>query len=130
MSSTENERPTMKDLKRYVTRKYAIDWLDFGIELGLQMYSLHDIEMNYRNCENCLQYTLAKWLDLNGDDDATWRTLEVALTNVKRVKVGLDPVAIDDVHGNGKDTANSSTLTVNLLCKHPVIKHHHVLVTA
>ena len=83
----------MKDLNRYVVRKYAIDWLEVGIELGLQMDLLHNIKMDYQYCETCLQYTLAKWLDLNGDD-ATWRTLEVALTNVNRAKVGLDPVAI------------------------------------
>ena len=83
----------MKDLNRYVVRKYAIDWLEVGIELGLQMDLLYEIQRNYWNCENCLQYTLAKWLDLNGDD-ATWRTLEIALTNVNGAKVGLDPVAI------------------------------------
>ena len=93
MSSTENERPTMKDLNRYVTCKYAADWLDVGIELGLELNSLHTIEKNYRYCETCLQYTLAKWLDLNGND-ASWRTLEIALTNVNKAKVGLDPVAI------------------------------------
>ena len=114
MSSTENERPTIKDLNRYVTRKYAAIWLDVAIELGLELDSLHDIEMNYQSCQSCLQETLEEWLKLNYDD-ATWRTLEVALTNVNRAKLGLDPVAIDDVHGNGKDTANSSTLTVNLL---------------
>ena len=44
----------------------------------------------------CFQKILDKWLKLN-IDDATWRTLEVALTNVNRAKLGLDP--IDDVYG-------------------------------
>ena len=44
----------------------------------------------------CLRDTLYKWIKLN-TDDATWRTLEVALTNVNRAKLGLDPV--DDVYG-------------------------------
>ena len=41
----------------------------------------------------CLRETLNKW----NTDDATWRTLEVALTNANRAKLGLDPV--DDVYG-------------------------------
>ena len=44
----------------------------------------------------CLRETLDKWLKLN-TDDATWRTLEVALTNVNRAKLGLNPV--DDMYG-------------------------------
>ena len=44
----------------------------------------------------CLRETLDKWLKLN-TDDATWRTLEVALTNVNRTNLGLNPV--DDVYG-------------------------------
>ena len=105
----------MKDLNRYVVRKYVTDWLDVGIELGLKLDSLHIIKTNhYLDIQTCLREVLNKWLKLNGDD-ATWRALEVALTNVNRAKLGLDPVAIDDVHGNGKDAANSSTLTVNLL---------------
>ena len=39
----------------------------------------------------CLRETLDKWLKFN-TDDTTWRTLEVALTNVNRAKLGLDPV--------------------------------------
>ena len=27
----------MRDLNRYVTRKYANDWYDIGIELGLEL---------------------------------------------------------------------------------------------
>ena len=51
---------------------------------------------NHLQCVACLRDTLDKWLKLN-TDDATWRTLEVALTNVNRAKLGLDPV--NDVHG-------------------------------
>ena len=41
----------------------------------------------------CFHRTLNQWLQL----DATWKTLEVALTNMNRAKLGLDPV--DDVYG-------------------------------
>ena len=86
----------MKDLNRYVTRKYATDWYDIGIELGLE----HEVGIimndHHQQSVPCFQNTLDKWLKLNSDS-ATWRTLEVALTNVNRTKLGLDPV--DDVYG-------------------------------
>ena len=96
---TENERPTIKDLNRYVIKKYADDWEDIGIELGLKLNVLRIITRNnHQQCVPCLRDTLDKWLELN-TDDATWKTLEVALTNVNRAKLGLDPV--DDVYGKG-----------------------------
>ena len=90
----------MKDLNRYVTRKYSADWYDIGIELELETSALDTIQDNNRQQNaTCLQRTLDKWLKLN-KGDTTWRTLEVALTNVNRAKLGLNPV--DDVHDNGK----------------------------
>ena len=88
----------MKDLNRYVTRKYATDWYDIGIELGLELDVLDIIKKdNPQDSVTCFQKSLDKWLKLN-NDSATWRTLEVALTNVvNRTKLGLDPV--DDVYG-------------------------------
>ena len=87
----------MKDLNRYVTRKHATDWYDIGIELGLELDILDIIENDHpQKGVTCFQKTLDKWLKLN-TDDATWRTLEVALTNVNRAKLGLGPV--DDVYG-------------------------------
>ena len=89
----------MRDLNRYVTRKYASDWEDIGIELGLDLDVLKIIARdNPLQSVACLRETLDKWLKLN-TDDATWKTLEVALTNVNRTKLGLDPV--DDVYGKG-----------------------------
>ena len=86
----------MKDLNRYVTRKYADDWYDIGIELGLEFSSLKSIERdNPLKSAACLRETLNKWLKTG---DATWKTLEVGLTNVNRAKFGLNPVNV-----NGKD---------------------------
>ena len=94
---TENERPTIKDLNRFVIKKYATDWEDIGIELGLEFDVLKIINRDHPlQSIACLRETLDKWLTLNAND-ATWRTLEVALTNVNRAKLGLDPV--DDVYG-------------------------------
>ena len=87
----------MKDLNRYVTNKYESDWQDIGIELGLELDELDIIERNYpQQSLTCFQWTLDRWLKLN-NDDATWKTLEIAITNVNRTKLGLDPV--DHVHG-------------------------------
>ena len=90
----------MKDLNRYVVKKYATDWHDIGIELGLEISVLNNIKQdNPRQGITCFQRTLDKWLALN-KEDATWKTLEIALTNVNRANSGLDPV--DDVYGNDK----------------------------
>ena len=93
---TEKKRPTMRYLNRYVTRKYAADWYDIGIELGLELNVLKVIANdNHHQSIACLRETLDQWLTLN-TDDATWKTLELAFTNVNRAKLGLDPV--DDIH--------------------------------
>ena len=87
----------MKDLNRHVTKKFATDWYDIGIELGLDLDVLDIIENDRpQKSVDCFQKTLDKWLKLN-TDDATWKALEVALTNVNRAKLGLNPV--DDVYG-------------------------------
>ena len=98
----ENKRPTMKELNRYVTRKHATDWYDIGIELGLELEVLDIIKKdNPQQSATCFQETLNMWLQLNSDN-ATWKTLEVALTNVNRAKLQMDPVE-DVLHG--KDVA-------------------------
>ena len=109
MFSTETEKPTMKDLNRYVTRKYASDWLDIGIELGLNFDVLKVIGSdNLQKCEACLMNTLAKWLKLN--TDVTWKTLEIAITNVNRSKLGMNPVG--DVYGKMRMLYEYTTKTV------------------
>ena len=77
----------MKDLNRYVTTKYATDWYNTGIELDVDPDVLELIKQdNPQQSVTCFQKTLDKWLKLN-TDNATWRTLEVALTNVNRAKL-------------------------------------------
>ena len=86
----------MKGLNRYITRKYASDWLDIGIELELDLDVLNIIKSdNPQDCVACLRNTLDKWLKLN--TDATWKTLEIAITNVNRSKLGMN--AVGDVYG-------------------------------
>jgi len=92
----EDDTPNMKDLNRYVVRKYAAEWKDIGTELDIDIDMLNIIEKdNPWQSEICFQKTLEKWL--KGSTNATWRTLEVALTNVRRQKV--DHGSIDYVYG-------------------------------
>ena len=93
----ENNVPTMRDINRYVTRKHAADWKDIGIELGLKLTMLNIIEKDHpAQSTACFQEMINKWIESNADD-VTWKALEVALTNVNRQKLDLDPV--DDVYG-------------------------------
>ena len=90
----------MKELNRYVTYKFAVEWYNIGIELGLEPNVLKIIE---KDCDKqgivpCFQRTLEKWLNSN-NDTATWKNLEVALTNVNRASHEQNPV--DDVYGKG-----------------------------
>ena len=81
----------MRDLNRYVIKKYAADWKDIGLELRLQPSMLKVVKKNNPlQAEDCLEEVLDKWLKLT--PNATWRTLEVALTNVRRLQLDLDPV--------------------------------------
>ena len=87
----------MKNLNRYVITKYATDWHNVGIELGVDLDVLNVIKQdNPQQSKACFQQSLQQWLQLN-TDNATWSALEVALTNVNRAKLGLDPV--DSVYG-------------------------------
>ena len=92
---TESKTPTMKELNRYVVNKYAIYWKDIGFELDLECNKIDNIKANYLKCEERLYEVLKAWLELN--DNTTWKRLEVAIINAKRVKSGMDP--IDDVNG-------------------------------
>jgi len=86
----------MRDLNRYVIKKYAADWEDIGIELGLQLDILNIVKQNNPlRVEGCLKDVLDRWLKLT--PNATWKVLEIALTNVRRQQLSLDPV--DDVYG-------------------------------
>ena len=86
--------PSMRDLNRYVVHKYASEWEDIATELGLDE-EIDIIKKDNRESVDCLKKTLRKWLD--STPHATWKMLEVTITNVKRVKKCLDPIT--DVYG-------------------------------
>jgi len=90
----------MRDLNRYVIKKYADLWKDIGLELGLGLKLLNVIEKDHpHQSVTCLQIVLDEWLKLS--TNTTWKSLEVALTNVTRVNFGLDPV--DAIYGMCSD---------------------------
>ena len=85
----------MKDLNRYVISIYAVDWYNIGIELGIELHVLDVTEKDHpQQSVICFRKVLDKWLKLI--PNATWKMLEVALTNVRRQQLGLYPV--DDVY--------------------------------
>jgi len=103
----------MRDLNRYIVKKYATDWYDIGIELGFKLRVLDVIEKDYpQQSVNCLRKVLDKWLEATANP--TWKILEIALTNVRRQHLGLDPV--DDVYGECV-----FSVWLNVLC----VKYHH-----
>ena len=82
----------MKDINRYVTSKYAANWKDIGLELGLECSRLELIEKDHPlQCEESFKAMIDSWQQLLGNK-ATWKALEGALTNVNRSKLGNDPV--------------------------------------
>ena len=86
-----NDPPNMKDLNRHVVKRFASIWKDVGIELGLQLPVLKSIEQDYpKNVVCCFQETLDKWLRLY--PGASWSILEIAITNVNRQDLHLNPV--------------------------------------
>ena len=97
MCCVETERPSMRDINRYV-KEYATNWIDIGLELKIDYSALAIIEKNHHSsdCVACFQVMIDNWLK-GTPDNATWKALEVALTNVNRQKLKLDP--IDDVYG-------------------------------
>ena len=111
----ENKMPTMKEVNRYVTRKHAVDWKDIGIELDLKLSTLNIIENDHPlKSEACFQVMIDKWIE-STTENATWKTLEVALTNVNRQKLDLDPV--DDIYGME---------TINIMCMYRDVRRHSV----
>jgi len=81
----------MKDINRHVILSHATHWKDVGYELDLEHEALAIIETDYpHNCVVCFEKTLNKWLKVN--PHASWKILEVAITNARRKYLGLNPV--------------------------------------
>ena len=90
----------MRDINRYIKGMHTYYWRDIGLELGISF----DILCGINNCEyhSDVQWKfyvmISGWIEKKLTlTNVTWRTLEVALTNVNRQNLGLDPV--DDAYG-------------------------------
>lgn len=106
----------MKDLKRYVISRYASEWHDIGLELGIQDCILVTIEKdNPTSNAKCFEQTLRKWLQLS--HCTTWKTLELAITNVRRYSLGLDPVKYLLCEGTKQYSIYAKSCTC-LYCNH------------
>ena len=110
----------MEDLDSYVITKYATDWYTIGIELKADIHKLDTIKQDHpQQSIVCFEKILNQWLQSNSDD-VTWRTLEVALTNVNRANLGLKSVDV-----NGKDIF--VIVHVNMLMCNPGLKLGQVI---
>ena len=89
--TTENAKPSMLELNRFVVYVHARKWRDIGLELGLEFDVLNEIEVN-SNHDNmhCFRRALNMWL--KETQYPSWSELEVAITNVNRTESGLLPV--------------------------------------
>ena len=93
---SEHETPQMRDLHHHVIPQYATKWRVVGLELNLKTTTLDTISKDFLNsCVACFEKTLDTWLQSN--PEATWRILEVAITNAIRACEGLGPVT--DIYG-------------------------------
>ena len=115
-------------MNRYVIKNYASDWKDIGIELKLQLSEIDYIAERRRKAwpdyEDYFRDTLDYWLRYKSD--ATWKTLEVALTNVSRLKLKLNPV--DDVYAVHTDDISATSSKDNgiFVCSIRVFEYHVV----
>ena len=82
-----DERPTEKDFIQFLTT-YAPYWKTIATLLGLQKSLIKVIEMNENfKPRECFRDALSKWL--SQDVDATWRKLELCITNSQRSDSGF-----------------------------------------
>ena len=92
LDSIGDERPHPEELQESVINCYAEHWCSIANELSIDTST---IEQDERECARRLQKILGKWLD--STRDASWKILEVAITNVLRVQLPLD--CVDDIYG-------------------------------
>ena len=69
-----NTRPSVRDLYKHVTPRYAADWKVIGTLLGITRGELDAIEVDHSNKDkDCCRRMLQKWLDM--DRTASWEKL-------------------------------------------------------
>ena len=87
---TGDEKPKPKDYHQILT-SYCTEWMSIGLQLNLEQSALNLMSADHPNDNReCFRLVLEKWLDM--DIEATWSTLELAITNARRQKLGLKPL--------------------------------------
>ena len=77
----------MSELNKYLV-KYCGLWRATGLKLGLEDDLLETIARDNPKHQECFRVMLQKWLIQ--DVNATWNTLELAITNAQRDDLSLD----------------------------------------
>ena len=79
MLFAELSRPTLRELYEKVTPHFAKHWKRIGVFLNMRSGELDALESDFfRNCQECCDRMLAKWLDV--DTTASWEKLKNAVT--------------------------------------------------
>ena len=63
----------MRDINRYVIKKYAHDWRDIALELGFESYYIHSIKNKHTKDHDCFYTIIERWLQ--SYVDPTWKSL-------------------------------------------------------
>ena len=85
-----DKRPTSKELNRFLT-DHCEHWIAIGLHLDLKRSLLNVTSRDNPGKEReCFRITLENWLEM--DTEASWSTLELAITNANREKLGLGPL--------------------------------------
>ena len=91
-----NEKLEARDYFKFLVN-YALQWRSIGLKLGLQSAVLDLIGADHPNqYQECFRLTLDRWLQQ--DINATWSTLELAITNANRESLGIHPLNSSKAH--------------------------------
>ena len=91
----DNQRPELKELNKFLV-EYGKHWRATGLNLGLKPAVLNQVEADEQHQNDRFRVTLEKWLQLNVG--VTWSNLELAITNVNRESLGLQPLSAGKEH--------------------------------
>ena len=82
---TETDQPTLDDLSKYISPRYASQWKDVGRLLSIRPLLLEIIcDENRGDTKKCSYALWRKWLD--ADPHATWKKL---FTATKILSLGM-----------------------------------------
>ena len=95
-----NSRPSIRDLHKYITPRYAADWKVVGTQLGIPRGQLDVIEVNHPNKvkDRCDQM-LNRWLCM--DTSASWGKLFNAIESAAVCSTSELPSASDQSRDEG-----------------------------